>query len=77
MKLRYTRAMLKAAFEGELDEVPYDIDPIFGLHLPTSCPGVPSEVLQPRGTWSDPEAYDAKANELKAMFEANFVRFAG
>ncbi|AIE85258.1 phosphoenolpyruvate carboxykinase (ATP) [Fimbriimonas ginsengisoli] len=75
MKLRYTRAMLKAAFEGELDEVPYDIDPIFGLHLPTSCPGVPTEVLQPRGTWADPAAYDAKANELKSMFEANIAKF--
>jgi phosphoenolpyruvate carboxykinase (ATP) len=77
MKLRFTRAMLKAAFAGELDQVPYDIDPVFGLHVPTSCPNVPTEVLQPRGTWPDTAAYDAKASELKAMFEANFERFAG
>jgi len=75
MKLRYTRAMLHAAFEGHLDEVPYDIDPIFGLHTPTSCPEVPTELLSPRSTWSDPEAYDKKANELKAMFDANFAKF--
>lgn len=76
MKLRFTRAMLAAAFAGELDAVPYEIDPVFGLHVPTSVPGVPHDVLQPRGTWSDPEAYDRKANELKAMFEANAAKFA-
>lgn len=75
MKLRYTRAMLHAAFEGYLDEVPYDIDPIFGLHIPTSCPEVPAELLSPRSTWSDPDAYDKQANELKAMFNANFAKF--
>lgn len=77
MKLRYTRAMLRAAFAGELDSVPYDIDPVFGLHIPTSCPEVPSELLNPRSTWPDATAYDAKAAELKTMFEANFRKFAG
>ena len=72
MKLRYTRAMLKAAFAGMLDEVPYEIDPVFGLHIPTSCPEVPTEVLKPRDTWSDPELYDVRAAELKALFEANY-----
>ncbi|RYG25816.1 phosphoenolpyruvate carboxykinase (ATP) [bacterium] len=76
IKLRYTRAMLAAAFAGELDAVPYDIDPIFGLHVPTSCPNVPHEVLTPRATWADPNAYDAKAEELRAMFEANAAKFA-
>jgi len=75
MKLAHTRAMLHAAFNGLLDDVPYEIDPVFGLHVPTSCPDVPSEVLQPRQTWSDPAAYDAKANELKAMFDANYAKF--
>lgn len=75
MKLAHTRAMLTAAFEGQLDAVPYAIDPVFGLHVPTSCPDVPDAVLTPRSTWSDPEAYDAKANELKAMFDANFAKF--
>jgi phosphoenolpyruvate carboxykinase (ATP) len=51
------------------------VDPIFGLTVPTSCPGVPSEILLPRNTWSDGAAYDAKARELFAMFEANFKRF--
>jgi phosphoenolpyruvate carboxykinase (ATP) len=76
MRLAHTRAMLAAAFEGELDDVPYDIDPVFGLHIPTSCPNVPSEVLSPRETWSDKDAYDAAATRLKAMFDANFAKFA-
>jgi phosphoenolpyruvate carboxykinase (ATP) len=75
MKLKYTRAMLKAAFAGELDQVPYEIDPIFGLHVPTSCPEVPSDILQPRNTWDDKELYDQKANELKRMFEENFHKY--
>jgi len=76
MKLRFTRAMIKAAFAGELDAVPYEIEPVFGLHLPTSCPGVPAEVLTPRSTWADPLLYDVRAAELRAMFEANFAKFA-
>ncbi len=75
MKLAYTRAMLAAAFVGELDAVPYEIDPIFGLHVPTSCPGVPHEILTPRATWPDPQAYDAKAHELKTMFDDNAAKF--
>jgi phosphoenolpyruvate carboxykinase (ATP) len=75
MRLAHTRAMLAAAFRGDLDDVPYDIDPVFGLHLPTSCPDVPTEVLTPRQTWEDQAAYDAKANELKAMFDANYLKF--
>lgn len=51
-------------------------DPIFGLSIPTSCPSVPDEILNPRNTWSDPAAYDAKANELKAMFDKNYERFS-
>lgn len=76
MKLGYTRAMIHSAFTGELDNVPFDIDPIFGLHIPTSCPNVPSEFLNPRETWPDKAAYDAKANELKGLFEANYEKFA-
>ncbi len=76
MKLRYTRAMLSAAFSGALDHVEHSIDPVFGLSVPQSCPDVPSEVLNPRETWDDKAAYDAKANELKAMFEENFKKFA-
>lgn len=75
MKLAYTRAMIHAAFNGNLDQVPMQTDPIFGLAVPTSCPGVPSDVLVPRNTWQDKDAYDAKAKELFAMFEKNFQKF--
>ncbi|MBS1723064.1 MAG: phosphoenolpyruvate carboxykinase (ATP) [Armatimonadetes bacterium] len=73
MKLKHTRAMINAAFAGELRE--FEDDPVFGVAVPTSCPNVPSEVLKPRNTWADKDAYDAKANELKAMFDANYQKF--
>jgi phosphoenolpyruvate carboxykinase (ATP) len=75
MKLSYTRAMIRAAFAGLLDNVTYQTDPVFGLSVPSSCPGVPDEVLMPRNTWADKAAYDAKANELLAMFNKNFEKF--
>jgi phosphoenolpyruvate carboxykinase (ATP) len=75
MKLGHTRAMLTAALGGQLDSVEYVTDPVFGLSIPTSCPNVPSEVLNPRETWADKSAYDAKATELKSMFDANFTKF--
>lgn len=76
MKLGYTRAMIDAAFTGALDDVEFVTDPVFGLSVPTSCPGVPNEVLLPRNTWSDKDAYDAKATQLAGMFEENFRKFA-
>jgi len=76
MKLAYTRAMINAAFSGKLDNVPFETDPIFGLSVPTSCPNVPSEILMPRNTWADPDAYDKKAQELFEMFENNYKKFA-
>ncbi|MBN2645597.1 MAG: phosphoenolpyruvate carboxykinase [Desulfuromonadaceae bacterium] len=76
MKIRYTRAMLNAALEGKLDDVAYTQDPIFGLHIPQSCPDVPAEVLNPRNTWHDASAYDAKATELAKAFHKNFEKFA-
>ena len=75
LKLRHTRAMIAAAFSGALDAVPYEIDPVFGLHVPTSCPDVPTELLTPRETWTDQAAYDAAASRLKAMFDANAAKF--
>ena len=75
MKLNYTRAMIHAAFNGKLDNFRFDTDPVFGLSVPFECPGVPSEILMPRNTWSDKAAYDAKANELLAMFTKNFEKF--
>jgi phosphoenolpyruvate carboxykinase (ATP) len=76
MPIEHTRALLNAALDGSLAEVEYEEDPIFGLQVPTSCPGVPAEVLRPRDTWSDPAAYDAKARDLAERFHANFEQFA-
>ncbi len=75
MKLGYTRAMIAAAFSGHLDAIRFETDPVFGLSVPTECPGVPAEVLMPRNTWADKDAYDRKANELLAMFTKNFEKF--
>ncbi len=75
MKLKYTRAMITAALNNELDKVNYEQHPVFGLSMPTTCPNVPDEVLNPRGTWSDKGAYDAKADELAASFRTNFAKF--
>jgi phosphoenolpyruvate carboxykinase (ATP) len=75
MKLGFTRAMIHAAFDGQLDEVGFETDPIFGLHFPTTCPNVPSEILNPRNTWSDTAAYDAQATKLHGMFEENAKQF--
>ena len=72
MSLTHTRAIVDAALKGLLDDVEYETDPVFGLSIPTSCPGVPSEVLNPRKTWKNPSEYDAKAKDLLAMFEANY-----
>jgi phosphoenolpyruvate carboxykinase (ATP) len=71
MKLSYTRAMLKAAFEGALHEVEYESHDVFGIAMPTSCPGVPSEILNPRNTWADPKEYDAAALKLQTRFLTN------
>jgi phosphoenolpyruvate carboxykinase (ATP) len=76
MKLQYTRAMVRAALAGELDEVETATEAVFGLHIPTRVPDVPVGVLRPRGTWPDGAAYDVKAGELAAMFRANFARYA-
>jgi phosphoenolpyruvate carboxykinase (ATP) len=76
MKLGYTRAMVRAALAGELDGVPTAEVPFFGLHVPTAVPNVPAEVLQPRQTWPDRDAYDTKARELARAFQDNFARFA-
>jgi len=77
MKLSYTRAMVRAALAGDLDEVATAADPIFGLHIPSEVPGVPAEILNPRDTWADGAAYDAAATKLATMFKANFGRFEG
>ncbi len=76
MKIAYTRAMVRAALDGALSDVPTQTDPIFGFEVPLSCPGVPDEVLNPRNTWPDPAAYDAQAKKLARMFQKNFEQYA-
>jgi phosphoenolpyruvate carboxykinase (ATP) len=76
MPLPYTRAMVHAALGGQLDNVPYEKDPIFGLNVPQACPDVPPEILNPRNTWKDKDAYDEKARELAVLFHENFKQFA-
>ncbi len=75
MKLSYTRTLISAALDGTLNQIEYFKDPIFQLEIPKSCPGVPSEILNPRDAWSDKSAYDTKANELVNAFEKNFEKF--
>ncbi|MCZ6633284.1 MAG: phosphoenolpyruvate carboxykinase (ATP) [bacterium] len=75
MKIGYTRAMVRAALSGKLESVPIEEDPVFGVGVPTSCPDVPSEVLMPRNTWQDKDAYDRTASKLAGMFRENFKAF--
>ena len=76
MRIDHTRVMVRAALSGALARVEYDTDPVFGVEVPRSVPGVPDDVLRPRDTWADPAAYDAKANELAAMFTENFAAYS-
>jgi phosphoenolpyruvate carboxykinase (ATP) len=75
MKIAYTRAMITAALTGQLDNVQYRKHPIFNLEMPTTCPGVPESVLDPRSTWPDGAQYDEQARKLAKMFTDNFVTF--
>ena len=76
MKIKYTRAMIRAILNGTLADIETTPDPVFGLNIPASCPDVPAEVLVPRNTWADKEAYDLKARELAARFNENFKKYA-
>ncbi len=75
MKIAHTRAMITAALGGQLDRVPYQKHPVFNVDVPTTCPGVPNEVLDPRSTWKDKAAYDEQARKLAGMFVENFKTF--
>jgi len=75
--LKYTRAIVDAINSGQLDEVATRRDPVFGLRVPETCPGVPPEALDPRRTWADPKAYDEKAARLAILFKTNFKKFEG
>lgn len=76
MSLKYTRAMITAALNGQLENVDFITHDIFGLSFPTTCPDVPTEILNPRNTWADKNAYDATANKLAAAFNKNFEKYS-
>jgi phosphoenolpyruvate carboxykinase (ATP) len=73
--LHHTRALVDAIMDGDLRDVPYQTDPIFGLAAPAHCPGVPDAILKPRGLWPDPSAYDRQARDLAGRFRENFKKF--
>lgn len=75
MDIRLTRAMIKAALSGELKQVEFKAHPVFKVRVPASCPGVPTEVLDPRNTWKDKADYDKKAQDLARRFQKNFEKF--
>ena len=76
MPIRYSRAIIHAALDGELEGVETTVDPVFGFGIPASVPGVPSEILIPKNTWADADSYDEKANRLAEMFVRNFESFS-
>ena len=75
MKLAYTRSMVRAAIEGQLNNAEFTVEPAFGFTIPKSCPGVPPEFLDARGAWKDKAAYDKSAADLSARFAKNFEKF--
>ena len=75
IKLKYTRAMITSALEGKLDNVDFTTHEVFGLAMPNECENVPTEMLNPKNTWDDKAAYDAKANHLANEFVKNFKQF--
>ena len=76
MGIAHTKAMLRAALSGKLDGVEMQVDQVFGLRVPASCPDVPPEVLDPRSTWKDHAEYDRTARKLAGMFHENFAQYA-
>ena len=75
-RFSYTRAMIRAILNGSLADIETNPDPIFGVGVPVSCPDVPTEVLTPRNTWPDKNAYDEKARDLARRFNENFKNYA-
>src|SRR5258705_9514243 len=75
MKLKYIRVIITAALEGKLNNVQFEADPVFGVAIPKECPDVPSEVLNPRNTWADKNAFDEKAKYLAGLFVKNFDKY--
>jgi phosphoenolpyruvate carboxykinase (ATP) len=75
MKIAYTRALLSSALEGGLNRIKMSNDNLFGLEVPVQCPGIPNEILNPRGTWANKSAYDDTARDLIGRFHDNFAQF--
>lgn len=75
IKLKYTRAMVSAIIKGELDNVEYNLDDIFNVYIPKTCPNVPEEILNPKNTWENKEAYDETAKKLAQNFNENFKQY--
>jgi phosphoenolpyruvate carboxykinase (ATP) len=76
MSLQHTRAIITAILDGALNGVDTFEDPFFGLCIPKVVPDVPGEILDPRNTWGDKDAYDDKAADLTRRFKANFEQYA-
>lgn len=76
IKLSYTRALITAALNGELDNVEYGVTPYFGLKFPKACPGVPSDILEPKNAWADKDAFSTTALNLAGQFIKNFEQYA-
>ncbi len=76
MSLKYTRALITSALSGDLNNSTFETLPIFNFQIPMAVEGVPSDILNPRNTWEDKAAYDAKATELAGKFNENFKKYA-
>ena len=77
MPLELTRTLVRAALTGKLENVSCRPDPVFGILVPDTCPGIPNGALMPRLVWTDPTAYDRQAAILAELFKKNFMKFAG
>ena len=77
MDIAITREVVNAALSGKLEDVEYDVDPLFHFLVPKQCPGVPPEMLAPKNTWSDKDAFDARARKLASDFSAHFDQAYG
>ena len=76
ISLNYTRSMISAILNGDLENVKYNTHSVFGLKMPDSCPNVPADILNPKNTWKDKNKYDVKANKLADAFNKNFEQFS-
>ena len=75
IQLNYTRSMIKAALNGELNDVEYSVHPVFGFQMPNACPGVPATLLDPQKTWIDTDKYLTAAKSLAQQFITNFEKY--